>query len=60
VEVANEVAVEEVAGGVGFGALRLLLAGRWLGVEAGLGDPMWSYKVDGDAARYAVDGGARW
>jgi hypothetical protein len=54
------VAVEEVAGGTGFEALWRLLAGRWLGIRAALGDPMWSYKADGKAVRHVVDGGARW
>jgi hypothetical protein len=35
-EVIDELAVEEVAGGTGFGALRRLLTGRWLGVVARL------------------------
>jgi hypothetical protein len=38
-EVIDEVAVEEVVGGASFEALERLLAGRWLGVTAVLGDP---------------------
>jgi hypothetical protein len=59
-EVIDEVAVEEVAGGAGFRALRRLLTGRWLGVGAALGDPTWSCKADGEAARHMVDGGTQW
>jgi hypothetical protein len=58
--VINEVAVEEVAGGVIFGALWRLLAGQWLRVGAALGDPTWSCKADGEVARHAVNGGAWW
>jgi hypothetical protein len=54
------VAVEEVAGGAGFGALQRLFTGRWLGVGAALSDPMWSYKEDDEAARHTIDGGTRW
>jgi hypothetical protein len=59
-EVVDEVAVEEVAGSTGFGALRRLLTGRWLGVGAALGDPTRSCKADGEVARHVVDSGARW
>jgi hypothetical protein len=59
-EVIDEVPLEEVAGGIGFGAPRQLLMGQWLGVRAALDDPTRSCKANGEAARHAVIGGAWW
>jgi hypothetical protein len=59
-EVVDEVAVEEVAGGAGFEALRQLLSGRWLGVGAVISDPTWSCKVDSEATRLVAADKARW